>query len=95
MNSRGVYTPEQINSAVEKYWKSYSGGDTTIDKERCKKVVKKSVSSIGTLGNGVSMSNDEFDKVYKSVDKMGLGKILQPMCLAMVTKHIADKKPKD
>ena len=44
MNSRGVYTPEQINSAVEKYWKSYSNGDTTIDKERCKKVVKKSAN---------------------------------------------------
>ena len=93
MNKRGVYTPEQINSAVEKYWKSYSNGDTFIDKDRCRKVVKKSVGAIGTLGNGMSMNETQFEGVYKAIDKMGLGKIAQAMCLAMVTKHIADVKP--
>ena len=54
-------------------------------------MVKGAVNALGSLGDGHKFNEDLFAKAYKKVDKLGLGKILQPMISAMVTAYMVEK----
>ena len=41
MNTKGIYTPEQITDSVDKFWNKYaeSSDASTVNKEACKNIV--------------------------------------------------------
>ena len=87
MNSKGVYTPEQISDNTDYYWNKVVGSDaSTCDHDQCKEIVKKTVNYLGSLGSGKKFDEDSFEKGYKATDPLGLGKNLKAVVIGHVTK---------
>ena len=70
MNSKGIYTPEQISDSVDKYWKKYAKEPDamTVNKAECKSIVEACVNALGRLGSGNTFKEDKFNSVYKKAD---------------------------
>ena len=94
MNSKGIYTPEQISDNVDKYWNKYASSPdaTTVNKAECKDIVENTVNALGRLGSGKTFDEDAFTKAYKKVDFMGAEKNLKAVVIGLVT---ALSKPDD
>lgn len=53
MNSRGVYTPDQINEQCEKWWAQINTEETTfVKKDKCQLMVEGAVNTLGKIGDG-------------------------------------------
>ena len=54
MNSKGIYTPEQISDIVTLNWKKFASSPeaNTVNKAECKSIVESAVNSLGKLGSG-------------------------------------------
>ena len=90
MNAKGIYSPEQIDEQNERVWSTYNPDDSTfVNKETCQKMVEDAVNALGSIGDGKTFDAAEYDKVYKTVDKLKAGKIIKHMVLAMVTGMVA------
>ena len=71
---KGVYTPNQIEDETKICWKRIAGKDETVDREKAKEIVSRVVNGLGAKGNGIKFQEAVFNKQYKKVDPMGLGK---------------------
>ena len=77
MNSKGVYTPEQVTENTEYYWNRYAeSGASTVDKATASKIVKATVNYLGGIGSGARFTDEAFDSKYKVADPLGMEKNL-------------------
>ena len=77
MNSRGVYTPEQVSENTEYYWNRYAESDaSTVDKETAAKIVKATVNYLGGIGSGATFTEESFNSKYSVADPLGMEKNL-------------------
>ena len=74
MNKKGIYTPNQIEDEIKSCWKRVAGSDETVDREKAKEIVSRVINGLGVKGNGITFDEPAFNKQYKKVDPMGLGK---------------------
>ena len=90
MNSRGVYTPEQVSENTEYYWNRYAeSGASTVDKATAAKIVKATVNYLGGIGSGARYSEENFESKYKVADPLGMEKNLQTVLCVMITSLIS------
>ena len=88
MNTKGVYTPEQLSDNTTYYWNKVVGEDeSTCDKEQCKQIVKKTVNYLGSLGSGKKFTDEDFESVYKKGDPLGLEKNVKAVVMVMITSQ--------
>ena len=88
MNTKGVYTPEQLSDNTTYYWNKFVGEDeSTCDKEQCKQIVKKTVNYLGSLGSGKKFTDEDFESVYKKGDPLGLEKNVKAVVMVMITSQ--------
>ena len=88
MNTKGVYTPEQLSENTDYYWNKVVGADeSTCDKEQCKQIVKKTVNYLGSLGSGKKFTDEDFESVYKKGDPLGLEKNIKAVVMVMITSQ--------
>ena len=88
MNSKGVYTPEQLSDNTDYYWNKVVGDEkSTCNKDECKEIVKKTVNYLGSLGSGKKFTDDDFASVYKKGDPMGLGMNMKAVVMVMITSQ--------
>ena len=93
MNKKGVYTPEQISDNTDYYWNKHnSAGDTTVDKETAKKIIKDTCDYLSGIGSGKKWDDDEFESCYKGADPFGLGKNLKAVVVGIITKMSSSEK---
>ena len=87
MNSKGVFTPEQISDTVDKNWNKYASASdaSTVNKEECTNIVKASVNALGKLGSKHWFDETKFASSYKKVDFMGAEKNLKAVVMGLVT----------
>ena len=87
MNTKGIYTPEQITDSVDKFWNKYaeSADASTVNKEACKNIVSSCVNKLGKLGSGHKFNEDKFASSYKKVDFMGAEKNVKAIVIGLVT----------
>ena len=90
MNSRGVYTPEQIQEQVDKAWAKINKDDLSIiDKKMTKEIVEQAVNALGAIGDGYVFEEEKFEKSYLLFDSWGLEKIVKSFVIGMVTAMLA------
>tara|TARA_B110000238_G_C15763820_1_gene284575 strand:+ start:127 stop:414 length:288 start_codon:yes stop_codon:yes gene_type:complete len=87
MNTKGIFTPEQISDSVNKYWKKYAAeaDASTVNKAECKSIVEATVNALGRLGSGHKFNEEKFTSAYKKVDFMGAEKNFKAVVLGLVT----------
>ena len=87
MNTKGIFTPEQISDSVNKHWKKYASEPdaSTVNKAECKSIVEATVNALGRLGSGHKFNEDKFTSAYKKVDFMGAEKNFKAVVLGLVT----------
>ena len=87
MNTKGIYTPEQISDNVDKYWNKYASSSdaSTVNKQECKNIVEATVNALGRLGSGHKFDEEKFASAYKKVDFMGAEKNLKAVVIGLVT----------
>ena len=71
MNSRGVYTPEQIEEALDVAWEQVNPDNKVlmVNKAAAQKMVEHVVNHLGSIGDGKQFDAAVFEKNYKVVDK--------------------------
>ena len=91
MNKKGIYTPEQIDDKVDKYWIKYNPDMTTlIKKDQCTEIIQACVNDLGKIGDGMQYDEAKFLKVYKKFDAWGSQKIQKAMVVGMLTQLVTD-----
>ena len=87
MNTKGIYTPEQISDSVDKYWAKYasSADANTVNKAECKSIVEATVNALGGLGSKHYFDETKFNSAYKKVDFMGAEKNFKAVVIGLVT----------
>ena len=87
MNQKGIYSPDQISEQVDSAWASFNTDDsTTVDKETAQKIAEQCVNNLGSMGDGKTFDEEEFNSAYKMTDPLGLGKNLKGVLNILVTK---------
>ena len=87
MNTKGIFTPEQITDSVDKYWNKYASAPdaSTVNKAECKSIVEATVNALGKKGSKHYFNEDKFTSAYKKVDFMGVEKNLKAVVIGLVT----------
>ena len=59
MNKKGIYMPDQIMNACDKYWDKFNPEDEmVVNKQKCTEMVEAAVNELGSIGDGQKFDED-------------------------------------